>query len=667
MALVNFYKGSYSSEALLNLCKTDGNIVFDNNTGRIYVGTVGEGAAEVPKIYGSNVVDTTFANNILTITRLGSEQPVTLDFSDVASAKSLMAVFDQLKGYMGMSTGSSSETAPDYSSDTTGILYNTSASTANAANLVEADLALAAAIANADQVDDIQINGTTVISNKIANLAVDGTYNATTNKIATESTVSDVVSSLDAVADADTASGTGYATVTTSTPSADFKVLNSVTETDGKLTAAEAYNIKKVAATAESSDLFKSTNSTSTYNTTASEISSTWINVVNSNALADGDTVDADLNKLDNKIAGLANEIIYNEQTVTTAINEVSDSVGLENDFSLSLTGTGIIGSDTDVKSALIHLAGAITGMDSTATIASKNGNVVTLKGGLTQVDGTVTNNASADITLASVAVTGEAADVAIADTGNHFTSQNVEGALEQLATSIESLSGSFDVIVASNAESTPQGVTWVDNGTTIIGGLVASSATFHKIYLVRESRGSGNNTWAEYITTKIVSGSTVTYGWEKLGDVGVDLTGYVKSLTVNGKTYQVDTNSTNITLTDLITAVTGETAISGGDSSLVAVTATTTKNTTTGANTTAIASSVKVEEVADGLTKDSTATYQTGHYIIQNGKLVDASNASSGDTYTISANDGLTKASDVKAYVDTAVQNARLTWAQWS
>lgn len=667
MALVNFYKGSYDSEALLNLCKTQGNIVFDNNTSRIYVGTVGEGASEAPKIYGSNVVDATFVNNVLTITRLDGEQPVTLDFSDVASAKSLMAVFDQLKRFMGMSTGSSSEIAPNYSSDSTGILYNTSTSTANAASLVEADLVLAAAIANSDQVDDIQINGTTIISNKVANVAVDGTYNASTNKIATESTVTDVVSGLDAVADADTAGGAGYATVTTTTPSADFKVLNSVTEADGKLTAAEAYQLKKVAATAESSDLFKSTNSTSAYDTTATEISSSWATVVTSNALVDGDTVDADLNKLDNKIAGLADELIRDERVINAGMTAVSDSVGLEDDFSLNFTGTGIIDSDTDVKSALVHLAGAITGMDSTATIASKSGNVVTLKAGLVQTDGVVTNDASADITLASVAATGAASDVALTDTDNHFTADNVEAALAQLATSVESLSGSFDVIIASDAASTPQGVTWDNNGTTVTGTLAASAGTFHKIYFVHGTGGSGKNTCAEYVTTKTTSNNTVTYGWEKLGDIDVDLTGYVKSVTVNGKTYQVDTNSTNITLTDLITAITGETAISGGDSSLVAVTATTTKNTTTGANSTVLASSVKIEEVADGLTEDLTASYTSGHYVIQNGKLVDASNASSGDTYTISANDGLTKASDVKAYVDSAVQNARLTWAQWS
>jgi len=345
----------------------------------------------------------------------------------------------------------------------------------------------------------------------------------------------------------------------------------------------------------------------------------------------------------------------------------MSDSVGLENDFSLNLTGAGIINSDTNVKSALVHLAGAITDMDSTATIATKNNNTIILRQGLVQVDGVIGNNNGNNISLADVAATGAASDVALTDTGNHFTTDNVEAALAQLATSVESLSGSFDVIIASDAASTPQGVTWDNNGTTVTGTLTASADTFHKIYLVHSTGGSGKNTCAEYVTTKTASNNTVTYGWEKLGDIDVDLTGYVKSVTVNGKTYQVDTNSTNITLTDLITAITGETAISGGDSSLVAVTATTTKNTTTGANSTVLASSVKIEEVADGLTKDSTASYTSGHYVIQNGKLVDASNASSGDTYTISANDGLTKASDVKAYVDNAVQNAQLTWAQWS
>ena len=87
------------------------------------------------------------------------------------------------------------------------------------------------------------------------NIKVDGVYDDTNNKIATQSTVTNAIAALDSIADADTASGTGYATITTTTPTADFKVLNSVTEVDGVLTAGEAYQLKKVAATGAAADV----------------------------------------------------------------------------------------------------------------------------------------------------------------------------------------------------------------------------------------------------------------------------------------------------------------------------------------------------------------------------------------------------------------------------
>ena len=85
---------------------------------------------------------------------------------------------------------------------------------------------------------------------------IDGQYDDTTNKIATQSTVTNAIEALDSVADADdTTAQSGHATITTTTPSADFKVLNSVTEADGKLTAADAYQLKKVAATGAAADV----------------------------------------------------------------------------------------------------------------------------------------------------------------------------------------------------------------------------------------------------------------------------------------------------------------------------------------------------------------------------------------------------------------------------
>lgn len=558
MPQVNFYRGSYTAARILELCQINGNIVFDNNTNRIYAGTTGSGQTLAPRPYGSNVIDAVFNQSVLRITKLDGET-VELDFGDVASASSTMSVFTQLKNIMGIDKD---DKAPDYSSDTSGILHKTVQGETDAASLVEADLALAAAIANAGQVDDVQVNGTTIVANKVANIAVDGTYDASTNKIATKSTVTDAIGGLDVNTDKGGASISG-STLT----------IKAVQETDGLI-----------------------------------------------------------------------------EDGGTTTIN-------LDGSYDAS---TNKIATQSTVSDAL-------AGLDGTATIASESNGVVTIKTGVAQTNGEIDNDSGTDITLAKVATTGAAEDVTITDAEGKITATTVEGALTELATAIAGLQGDFDVIKSTDAATTPAGVTWIDdNQQTITGTLAASATTFHKVYLVK-SGGVGTNQYSEYITTKTTNGSVITYGWEKLGDIDIDLTGYVKTITINGKVYSVDTNSTNITLTDVITAITGETAITGGNSDFVAVTATTTKNTTTGANETVIASSVKIEEVADGLTADSTNVYSEGHYVIENGKLVSAAGKSSGQTYTKSSNDGLTTASDVQAYVNTAIQNAQLQWSEWS
>lgn len=58
-------------------------------------------------------------------------------------------------------------------------------------------------------------------------------------------------------------------------------------------------------------------------------------------------------------------------------------------------------------------IADGIDSLDSTATIATVANGVVTIKAGLEEVDGIVSNDSNADITLAKVATTGSAEDVA--------------------------------------------------------------------------------------------------------------------------------------------------------------------------------------------------------------------------------------------------------------
>jgi len=609
---IKFYKLNSSSEKLAGAKATEGAIIYVVDARELWIG----GATPKLVIKGAN--DVTFANNELTITHYdnaGTATTQTLNFSDVASASQTMAVFQQIYNKMGL-TGDNHDTI-----DYTGTHYLTSAT-----NLVDGDKALDTAIYN-----------------------------------------------------------------------------NSL----------------------------MGTNSAAVYDT--EHLSSTWTSVVGANAVVAADTVRDGVEKVDKKVAQLANEVIDNEEVTQQAFAAVANSVGLEQDMSLDLSGdtTGIIDDDTSVKDALLDLANYVTteagkvddvqvngttivdnkvaniAVDGTynastnkiasqdtvknaidaiagAGLAVDNAGVVTATTqptandttnvattefvhnvietldtqndvhdvvytqaagdtgakltfkGVSETDGVIAQGTGAtELQFAKVATTGAAADVTIADAEGHTAQTTVEGAIDEIYDRVQALEGSFDVIKSVDAATTPAGVTWTDTSTepatTVTGTLTADATTFHKVYLVPNGQ-SDKNSYAEYVTTRTNTGTeqapVYVYGWEKLGDIDIDLTGYVKSVTVNGKTYTVDTDSTNITLTDVITAITGETAITGGNTDFVKVTATTTKTEANGTNVTALSTTAKVQAVA-------TAG---------------------------ASNQGLAEASDVKAYVDGEIQKLDAT-----
>lgn len=72
------------------------------------------------------------------------------------------------------------------------------------------------------KVDDVKVNGTSILSNKVANIAVDGTYSATTNKVASVATVTGAINALD---------------VTNITGFGAGKTLATLKEEDGKISA----------------------------------------------------------------------------------------------------------------------------------------------------------------------------------------------------------------------------------------------------------------------------------------------------------------------------------------------------------------------------------------------------------------------------------------------
>ena len=574
------------------------------------------------------------------------------------------------------SVGLESDMSLDLSGDTTGIIHDDT-------NVKNALQDLADAI-NRNELD-VQVEGNSIVNDNVANLGVADSYNASSNKIATVATVTNAIDALDvteyAQAEIDT---------TTTSGETAFKV-KGIKEVDGEIEAGTNTVDLKIDGTYDATNNKIATESTVTtaindldvaQDKGAASISGSTITInavqQENGLIKDGGSttinLDGTYNASDNKIA--------TESTVSDAIDAIAGA-GLAVDADGVVTATTQQTSDDTTNVATtefvhnvvetLNTQNDVQAVDYTAATSS-TGAKLTFKG-VSETDGIIAQGSGAtELQFAKVATTGAAEDVSIADSEGHTEQTTVEGAIDEIYDRIEAMEGSFDVIKSTNAANTPAGVTWIDDSDpehpqTVTGTLVAGADTFHKVYLVKKlttptpaPTPETNNTYTEYITTRTNTGTeqapVYVYGWEKLGDIAIDLTGYVKSVTVNGTSHAVDTDSTNVTLGNIINDVTGETAITGGETGLVAVTPTNTTDAN-GVRTSDLATTVKIEEVADGIVKDNNPTYSTGHYVIENGKLVSAENKSTGDTYTISANDGLTKASDVKAYVDTTVETA--------
>lgn len=108
--------------------------------------------------------------------------------------------------------------------------------------------------------------------------------------------------------------------------------------------------------------------------------------------------------------------------------------------------------------------------LDGSAVIATVAGDIVTIKAGITEVDGIVSQDTGADIVLAKVAKTGAAADISVADDDNVIAATNVEGALVEIAKEIDAMDSNLD------ATGTPEkdGV-FVVSGITQVDGVITA------------------------------------------------------------------------------------------------------------------------------------------------------------------------------------------------
>ena len=227
-----------------------------------------------------------------------------------------------------------------------------------------------------------------------------------------------------------------------------------------------------------------------------------------------------------------------------------------------------------------------INTLDGTATIASVSNNVVTLKSGISETNGVISNSSENDITLHKIATTGSPNDINV--TYNN-ESVSLQTALTNIKTGIDNAASvGTQYIVSNSRQTTPNVATY--NGQT--GTLSPSSTTTGRVYLVP----NGTDSYVQYITTQ----SGATYSWTSLGSTTVDLNGVAKIISLNGKQYAVSEGTTLIDLGNVVTSINGQSQITNANTSYVHTVASTTLNSSTGSNEVSLETQVKLGSVTN-------------------------------------------------------------------
>ena len=227
-----------------------------------------------------------------------------------------------------------------------------------------------------------------------------------------------------------------------------------------------------------------------------------------------------------------------------------------------------------------------INTLDGSATIASVSNNVVTLKSGISETNGVISNSSENDITLHKIATTGSPNDINV--TYNN-ESVSLQTALTNIKTGIDNAASvGTQYIVSNSIQTTPNVATY--NGQT--GTLSPSSTTAGRVYLVT----NGTDSYVQYITTQ----SGTTYSWTSLGSTTVDLSGVAKIISLNGKQYAVSEGTTLVDLGTVVTSINGQSQITNGNTSYVHTVASTTLNSSTGSNEVSLETQVKLGSVTN-------------------------------------------------------------------
>jgi len=291
------------------------------------------------------------------------------------------------------------------------------------------------------------------------------------------------------------------------------------------------------------------------------------------------------LTKTDGTIITINLKDATSSQQPTSLLGSLRDDVEANKTALSTLNGSGSGSVNQKISTAVSNLSGGIS-------IADKTNDIVTIYTDVDETDGVIDNTGSATIVLAKVASTGSSSDVSV--TYNSSTS-DMQTAINDIDSRIVSLSSNqLQYIIPSSNATTPNGYYHYYNGNNrYTGTLTASASTMNQIYVCRTTR---DGDYHQIMTVKSATGST--YSWIDLSTQSIDLSGYIKSVTVNGQTYTTTSSGTDVTLGDVITAINGETNIASGNSDYVSVVATT-DTASSGSKTTTLSSKLKTQAVS--------------------------------------------------------------------
>ena len=363
---------------------------------------------------------------------------------------------------------------------------------------------------NAVQQEDglIKDGGTTTIN-------LDGTYDASTNKIATQSTVTNALDALDGTHNVVTIGSYTPQTGENATQKIEFfdaTQSNGAISTDGTasdtlylsqaVTAANPIITKDDLSGIVGAMVYKgAVNSDSDLPTTG--VQAGWTYVVATAGTYAGQACE------------VGDMIIAKDSTPTW--NIINGENQVTNAGATITAGDGSATTIATVDGTAITAKVSVTA--GTATIASKSGNTVTLKSGLTQTgtSGTIGNDSGTDITLADVAATGAANELTVTsgNYGGDTATTNAQTALNNLAAAITSASITIDGHVG--AITTGAGLTDVaaDGGsfginidlTNANGLYIDANNNTLAMHIADESTASGAN----FGTVKVTNGNGLT------------------------------------------------------------------------------------------------------------------------------------------------------------